>query len=176
MREAGREELASRCVGAARFCPDSPITLAHAAARLGKTLHQHLWGQGRPNGRVYGHQVSFFELLCPGAGDVSFGLSRAITTWDGAASACPAGYWVCTYAERGTAACGTTRPTTSCDVMTCDGTCTAGSSDLPGWLADDGSDNEFANGAGGEVAEYESGGGSLWPLHCESYPVWCCTR
>ena len=43
-------------------------------------------------------------------------------------------------------------------------------------VTDDGSDNIFPQAAGGEVTAYESGGLPAWPLHCESYPVWCCTR
>ena len=176
IRQAWRQDLVSSCDGDTRFCPDSPITRAQAAELLGKTLHQHLWGQGRPNGRVYGHQVGFFELLCTGTGGVSFGLSRAITTWEGAAAACPAGYWVCTYGERGTGDCYTARPTTTCDIMNCAGTCSTGWDDMPGWVTDDGSDNIFPQAAGGEVTAYESGGLPAWPPHCESYPVWCCTR
>lgn len=48
--------------------------------------------------------------LCTNGG-VLFGHGSARVRWEGAASGCPAGTWVCTQAERGTATCDTAWPT-----------------------------------------------------------------
>src|SRR5678815_4139890 len=65
IEELWREEISLGCgSGPLRYCPNDPLTRAEAAELLGKALHQHLWGQGRPNARVYGYVVLNFELLC----------------------------------------------------------------------------------------------------------------
>ena len=60
----------------------------------------HLWGQGRPG-----------TFMKNSAGECVKGglkISRSIPSvkWEGAAAACPKGWWVCTAAERTTESCG----------------------------------------------------------------------
>jgi hypothetical protein len=126
-----------------------------------------LWGQGRPGTDVYLKKDSEPPSLCRN-GDVRFGLSKMVVTWGEAADACPAGTWVCTAEERGTAACDTLRPDSSDDAFTCDGVYL----DWPsnghwGWLAD-------AGITLGSLVIESGVGVATFP--CISIPVWCCSE
>jgi hypothetical protein len=141
---------------------------------LGYFSERHpLAGQGRPGAFVWGTgtEPSIFEL-CPGPTGVSFGLSRDAVHAADAAAACEAGYWVCSAAERGTAACDTQREDTNCDV-TCNEPCQddrAANQHL-GWLADHGPDYGLPTFLGSS----EAGGGAFEHYDCAVLPVWCCT-
>lgn len=169
-----RAEITVGCAnGPLRYCPDAPLTRAQAAELLGKALHQHLWGEGRPNARVYGHVVTIFELLCDGAvPGVFLGLSRMIVTWEGTPTACPAGYWVCTAEERGNSSCDTIRPDDAgnCDGVLCGNTCFDFFGDHEGWLAD-----QAVGSVGAGEVRTESGI-PFASSTCTRLPVWCCTR
>jgi hypothetical protein len=126
-----------------------------------------VWGSG-PN-------PDFFEL-CTGPTGVSFGLSDDTVHGADSATACPVGYWVCSQAERGTAACNTFRTNDTCDVRLCNGCVDLAGNEHRGWLAD------FA----GDVAAPQpaSRGQFLWSdelgrlasdPECWMMPVWCCT-
>ena len=146
------------------FCPDDPVTRAQASLMIGKALHEHLWGEGRPGATVYDDG----NALCasPVTG-IYFGLSNALATWGQAAAGCPAGYWVCTLTERGVAACDTTRPFSVCGWRDCTGVCNASTtSNELAWVAD--------NFADQGLTSTESGIPLYLPL-CQYRPVWCCT-
>ena len=141
---------------------------------LGYFSERHpMAGHGRPGAGVWGTgtEPSIFEL-CTGPTGVSFGLSRDAVQGADAAAACSAGYWVCSAAERGTAACDTQRQDTSCDVA-CGGPC---QDDLlahqhVGWLADHGADYGYPT----FLASSEMGAAPFEYSDCALWPVWCCT-
>lgn len=128
-----------------------------------------LWGQGRPGIVRYG--TGGVETgLCVNGG-VRFGLSNARVQWEGAEAACPAGTWVCTQAERGSAACDTARPDTTCDYRDVTGACidTTASTQW-GHVADNG----FQNGVEGKHVNENGtpGGGGAGNYYM---PSWCCS-
>ena len=169
IRELWREEISFGC-GASNYCPHNPATREEVALIVGKALHEHLLGEGRPGALVHGVPSGMFEFLCnstvPG---VFMGLSRLTASWDGAAAACPAPYWVCTDGERGAAACNTTRADDTCDALDCGGNCIdLSAGDHIGWVAD---------GGGTRFGFSKSEAGTAGQVFvCFSYPVWCCTR
>lgn len=128
-----------------------------------------LWGQGRPGTDVYPKPLVPGTHYCFNAAtSVTYGLSKMIAEWGAAASACPAGTWVCKSSD--IVACNTTRPDTSDDYLACDGTGVGGfdEDEHPGWLAEAGDvipsfgavmqeDGVLTNGAA-----------------CFLLPVWCC--
>lgn len=125
------------------------------------------WGRGRPGSARYG--TSGVESgLCTNGG-VNFGLSYSTTNWNTAETVCPLGTWVCTLAERGTAACNTTRPDTTVDGVQCNGTIV----DYPtaghyGWVANPGGYPSSAY----VVTEDAITADTIQP--CNNMPVWCC--
>ena len=133
-----------------------------------------LWGQGRPGVVRYGTSGVETGLCTNAAAGVRFGLSNARVYWEGAAAACPAGTWVCTLAERGSGACNTARPDTTCDYYSRTGTCgDPAPSDHYGHIADNGCQGGTE---GGHVTEGGNGnvttcGGS----GSYSMAVWCCS-
>lgn len=129
-----------------------------------------LWGQGRPGTVRYGTIGAELGLCMNGA--IRFGLSSGIATWEGAASQCPAGTWVCTWEERGEEKCDTARWDVYWDGMTCTGeeiNIGFGLEEELGLVADSG----FIYLG---VAQWEFGGrdGKQVPV-CEHRPVWCCS-
>lgn len=92
-----------------------------------------IWGQGRPNVSVLtvagvcgDTSECYKDVNSSGscnAGDIKIARSNKITTWDRSPSVCPAGWWVCSAAERdanggteGYGSCGSaTRRIVSCD-------------------------------------------------------------
>ena len=131
-----------------------------------------LWGEGRPGSARYGPETPRPDSMCAN-GDFEFGLSRALAEWNDAASACPAGTWVCTEEQRGTAPCDAQRG--GADGFACHG----GGFDFPadgqiGWLADLSSADEakvmpergWENPGPGEFNVVAT---------CTRYPVWCCS-
>lgn len=123
-----------------------------------------LWGRGRPGTEVY---------IKPGGacsnGSVKFGLSYGIAEWASAASACPAGYWVCTLAERGTETCDTARPDSGVlDGRDCDrNPISWDEDDHLGWLADE-------LGTSDGATRYETSASVIPNPLCQALPVWCC--
>ena len=141
-----------------------------------------LWGQGRPNTKVHGLSFLDFEIPCTN-GEIQFVLSARQVDWNGAAAACPAGWWVCTAAERGTATCNTTRVDSVCDWRGCDSG--AGSTGAEchdkgaafhiGWLADGDPAGGWEHQAmGWSQSEDEDTPAAV--LGCSLLPVWCCRR
>ncbi|HEY3172309.1 MAG TPA: hypothetical protein VGK86_07000 [Thermoanaerobaculia bacterium] len=127
----------------------------------------HLWGRGRPGTKMWGPG----DFFCAN-GAIAFGLSDIAVTWGSAADACPQGTWVCTAAERGTSACDTSRPDTTCDGYLCNGNClNLFANDHIGWLAGEQDVNDGA--CLSETTLICLGSGSQT---CTSLPVWCCTE
>lgn len=127
-----------------------------------------LWGQGRPGTFRYG-TTGQESGLCVN-GDIKFGLSNARVYWEGAAAACPAGTWVCTSAERGTALCDTARPDTSCDFITYNGLCgDRNANDHAGHVADMRPGSVEGWYVGEQGVQGTGGSGNY------SFPVWCCS-
>jgi hypothetical protein len=129
---------------------------------------ERVWGEGRPGAQVWPdfYVVQLANYCNPNG--VRFGLSKDETTWDGAAAACPRGWWVCTREERGNTACDTERPDDglSCDVFDCQSNCEQWEADEHlGWVAD------THNGLPKFVKE--TGAGSQ-RQSCHRLPVWCC--
>lgn len=138
---------------------------------IDSTSNSRLWGQGRPNAVRYG-TTGIEAGLCTN-GSIKFGLSKGIVDWAGVSAQCPAGTWVCTELERGTAACDTARPDTTTDAVDC--SASPGDQNLPannhvGFVADTESTNLYYVR---NVSESGSGSGGR---PCEQKPVWCCSN
>jgi hypothetical protein len=110
--------------------------------------------------------------LCVNAtAGVRFGLSNARVWWEAAAAACPSGTWVCTDAERGSAACNTARPDTTCDILYRNGTCEDDASNAHwGHVADNGNQGGAEGMHRNENGTLGGGGNGNY-----SMPSWCCS-
>ncbi len=157
-------------VGVGTNAPSAKLEVVGEVRPVDSSGNNRLWGQGRPGVARYG--TSGVEAgLCTNGG-VSFGLSYSAVNWEGSASACPQGTWVCTAAEKGTATCNTARP----DHVSNDGTdCTGSFVNYPsnnhqGWVADIGG---YVN-SGYTISENGTTDNGLFP--CNAQPVWCCSE
>lgn len=131
-----------------------------------------LWGEGRPDTTIHGPGSPRPDSLCVN-GDFEFGLSLRLATWGDAASACPAGTWVCTWAQRGGAACDTDRASTS-DLIACDGNSNQRpDDDNLGWLADPLGDHHGMWMR--ELGAVNDPGIPYASPTCTRLPVWCCS-
>jgi len=164
------DDITSGCAtGPLRYCPDAPVTRQQIAQLLEKVLKPaKIWGEGRPGATLYGT----LDGLCEGPTGIHFGLSGIAVNWGASAAACPAGTWVCSFAERGPGPpllCNTLRPDTTCDVMHCDESCSNLDSDKhTGWVVDP---EPFDSNAGRALDE---GGSGIVYSKCTLLPVWCC--
>jgi len=130
-----------------------------------------LWGQGRPGVLRYGTSGVESGLCVNAAAGVRFGLSNARVWWEAAAAACPSGTWVCTSAERGSAACDTARPDTACDILYRNGTCGDDASNAHwGHVADNGLQGGLEGVHRNETGALGGGGSGNY-----SMAVWCCS-
>lgn len=128
-----------------------------------------LWGQGR-RGVVRWGTTGAEAGLCTN-GTITFGLGSITTSWDSAAAGCPAGTWVCTNSERGSAACDTVRPDTACDYTNPDGTCVDVATGMHyGWL----NDASPLFGERGLTRREDGSGAGNWGT-AWGHPVWCCS-
>jgi hypothetical protein len=94
-----------------------------------------IWGEGRPGTTINGTTGAGGGLCTNGA--IHFGLSASLVTWEGAAAACPQGTWVCSGADRGSAACDTALGAGTCDAIIVGATCWDDPADLQwGWTTD----------------------------------------
>jgi hypothetical protein len=128
-----------------------------------------LWGRGREGAIVYAEAGSEPPTLCTNGG-VSFGLSKMTVDWGSAADACPAGSWVCTLSDRGSAVCDTARPDLE-EQRSCAGV----SSDLAanahrGWV----DDVYLSESPEGRYVNEQGATGGV--LSCINFPVWCCSE
>jgi len=153
-------------IGKKSLAGDAAITAQGAIQTVDSSGATRLWGKGRNSVTVYLSDGPMGPALCRN-GNVGFGLSNATAEWDSADHACPLGTWVCTEAERGTAACYTFRPDGAYQGRWCTGEEASGNW---GWLADASIDSpglaRLMNEAG-FVFSHEP---------CNSVPVWCCSE
>jgi hypothetical protein len=136
-----------------------------------------LWGEGR-TGLVINNSAG--ECTRSGAGqfgeNIKVSRGRRSTHWDGSAAGCPAGWWVCTAAERGTIACGSSSVGFDAE------NCTLGSSDEyssetdsnKAWVADVGASTSYKTGRIVDTAGVVYSTGANGAFICSIRPVWCC--
>ncbi len=82
--------------------PLSYITNAITAISSSST---RVWGKGRPGATVVNSGVDGQCRKTIDGRSIRISKSSYVATWDKTAAACPANWWVCTRAERGTGAC-----------------------------------------------------------------------
>ena len=150
----------------------SAITVEGEVLTVDPGGEPRLWGRGRPGTAVYLSNATGTARLCSN-GTVKLGLSAHVVDWGSAAAAGPAGFWVCTVQERGTADCDTLRGDESVDGFDCAG----GYLDWPsgdhlGWTAD----GSLSGGLSGIAVGEQTFLGSFSKQTCMSLPVWCCTE
>lgn len=165
-------------VGIGTINPDSKLHVIGRTKVVGEVRTTdsngapRLWGQGRPGTERYGKFGVESGLCYNSTNNVYFGLSKHGVSWDGADAACPVGTWVCTYEERGTAECDTTRgvDVTGYSEFFCDGIGITPGETLghSGWTAT--AHLDVMRG----YAVTESGSWSGRPI-CQVLPVWCCS-
>jgi hypothetical protein len=137
-----------------------------------------VWGQGRTGTAIINDAGECTRLIS--GKTVKISRSTRPTTWDNAAAACPAGWWVCSASDRGTAACGSGNrtyvecnqrqnptPTYLDDIATW-----ATTSGMPwGWVSNAGATTNTAFGGMVTTA------GVLQETYiCDMMPVWCCSH
>jgi hypothetical protein len=138
---------------------------------LGYFADRHpLAGEGRPGTAVAGTGPRPDVLeLCVGPTGISFGMSEQMAPWGETPAVCPAGYWVCSAAERGTAPCAVHRTDTDCDARDCAHGCVdLLATNHVAWVADaaDTSSGHYADEMGTDAGTFRS---------CLLFPAWCCT-
>jgi len=127
-----------------------------------------LWGQGRPGSSVLNNAG---ECVSNANNYIKVSRSGNTAVWDGARAACPANWWVCSAAERGTGACGTgTQPAIICNPASTtaelyDNTVTWA------WVSDVASTNDRM----AKTATTASGTNTAEQYACNIAPVWCCS-
>lgn len=135
-----------------------------------------LWGEGRPGAGVANNAGECTNTV----NGVTIKVSRSarLATGDGAQAVCPANWWVCSKAERGTNACpgNTTKNIVYCDVI---GAVTGTENDDLwltaanwGWVSDIGTATTLLVG---KIVQSVSGGASSDQYTCNLLPVWCCS-
>lgn len=140
---------------AAPTAASDAVTKKYVDDKITAPNNTRLWGEGRPNVDVKGNNCT--------NGTIKFDISSKSTHWGSAASVCKAGWWVCTVAERGDAACGASGAASK----DCGGVNTNNSKI---WVAD-------SSAGVGEMSAYvvDINGGSPGTINsCETHGVWCC--
>ena len=157
-------------VGIGTTSPAATLEVVGEVRSISSSGNNRLWGQGRPGTLRYGTTGVELGLCTNGA--VNFGLSYNSVHWEGAASACPQGTWVCTASERGTGTCNTARPDhASNDATDCSGSfVNYSSNNHNAWVADIGG---YAN-SGYSVSEQGTTNNGYLP--CNAQPIWCCSE
>ena len=132
-----------------------------------------LWGEGRLNANVVNSAGECTN------GSIKVSRSTRLATWDGAQAVCPANWWVCSAAERGTAACasGVTKNIVYCDVTGLVITGSAGD-DFQITTADWAWVTNAATSTllWGKIARTISGANTSDQYTCNLLPVWCCSQ
>lgn len=128
-----------------------------------------IWGQGRPGTAVINTAGECTRVIS--GKTVKISRSTRPASWDGAGAACPAGWWVCSAADRGAATCGSgNRAGVRCDIPNSSNDELFTLSNTWGWVSDAGSvtNREFGRlvlTAGTTTDDYS----------CTLIPVWCCS-
>jgi hypothetical protein len=144
---------------------------------LGYFSERHpLAGEGRPNAGLHSTNPDpdVFEL-CLGPTGTYFSLSWAAVPGHASRAACEATSWVCSRAERGTAACDTQRQDHPFeDGEDCEGNAYNLNADAHlGWLADTAFPSLVVDDQVYSLSEL--GGTATTRDSCLALPVWCCT-
>ena len=127
-----------------------------------------LWAHGRPGVSVLN---SLGECTSTANNYMKVSRSSNTATWDGARAACPANWWVCSAAERGTAACGTnTQPAITCNPASTTAELSEASINW-GWVSDIANINDRM----AKTATTASGVNTAEQYPCSIVPVWCCS-
>ncbi len=172
--------------------PTSSLDAANKAyvdSAFATTSIAHVWGQGRPGAAFVAGTACTNTAECYrdlngsescNAGDIKISRSSRPAAWDKAAAACPTGSWVCSAADRGTAACGTgVRTYVDCrasdtNINTYLDDFVTYTPNLGGtnaaWLADV---SPLPNNASGTIS-LTTGGAVGSTAICSQFPVWCC--
>lgn len=154
---------------------DEAATKAYVDAQMGANASK-LWGEGRP-----GTAVINTAGECTVSG-IKISRSSRPVTWGSAAAACPAGWWVCSAAERGADDCKPAsgsiinRSAIGCDTRPNSGTSIIADELFPqsndwAWVSDTSSQENkeygrFINAVGA------AGDNEI----CSMRPVWCCAN
>lgn len=124
-----------------------------------------IWGEGRMN---TGTLNSAGECT---VATVKVSRSSSNASWDGAAAACPQGWWVCSVADRGSGVCGSGEyrrincdPTADIDELTTPFTAN-------GWVAD-----ASVLGQRYQGRQIDYAGTASNESICSVQPVWCCAK
>jgi hypothetical protein len=146
------------------------ITAVGEIQTVDEDLAPRVWGEGRSGAKRYG-QTGEESGLCIQE-EIEFGLSFAAVSWGAAASACPAGTWVCRWKDYGgTIDCQTARPDGTVDALNCDGSVINFDAEAhEGWV--DLSSTTYRSHV---KIEDDFSIGSIRD-NCKSLPVWCCSE
>ena len=158
-------------VGIGTLNPGTKLQIVGEARETDSSGVSRLWGDGRPSVSVQNGAGECTNIV--GGATVKISRSNGYVAWEGAASACPAGWWVCTAAERGTVTCNTagTLPYVRCDVDSADEFSATLEPRLgtAGWVA-----NGFSTGISTGITVGTTGLVNS-DRACSLVPVWCCS-
>ncbi len=136
-----------------------------------------LWSQGRVNTAVINTAGECTRVIS--GKTVKISRSTRPITWDKAPAACPAGWWVCSSADRGTAACGSgNRTYVECNLRSYPTPTYA--DDLATYAGTSGFDWAWVSDAGTTTDQPYGGfintAGLLQEnAICSGMPAWCCS-
>ena len=161
----------------------TPVTSTDAVNLAYITAPSKLWGEGRSGTMILNASGVAVTATTTGSGEctvssVRVGRVTSLAAWNGASSACPANWWVCSATERGAAACGSgvgLPKFGDCFINTASGSIDSGGYGRVGipasttfaWVAD--KDAATFNGMSINAA-----GSTAFREMCSQYPVWCC--
>lgn len=132
------------------------------------------WGEGRPGATVMNNAGECVN------GAIKISRSTRLATWDGARAACPANWWVCSAAERGTAACPAPSGTNK-NVILCNVTASPRGDSVEdlilllnngAWITETATSTLYF----GKLAGGGSGATKSDQYTCTLLPVWCCSQ
>lgn len=130
-----------------------------------------LWGEGRPGASVVNANGECTNTIAGSVIKVS--RSTRVATWDGARAACPANWWVCSAAERGTLVCGnTSRNILYCNVPSSTDDLQTNTANW-GWVSNTASTTTSL--LWGKIKQAATGGTASDQYMCNLLPVWCCS-
>ncbi len=130
-----------------------------------------LWGEGRPGAGVTNAAGECTSTIAGPVVKVS--RSTRVATWDGARAACPANWWVCSAAERGTRVCGnTSRNIVYCNVPSTTDDLQANTANW-GWVTN--TATTTSSFLWGKIVQSAVGGTASDQYACNLLPVWCCS-
>jgi hypothetical protein len=160
-------------------------TKEYADMKIVSATAPRLWGRGRPGTTLINASAGECTNTAPDGAAIKISRNLFYTTWASAANGCPAGWWVCTGAERdvngsstsGYGTCGTTVIGSNNNYI-CATTPTGsaypddlgvpqGTTNNEAWISN-------ANITAG-ISVTRTGGLGLAAQACDRVPVWCCS-